>query len=298
LSKKHGTLRAEGTFKRVTDAVEVAPYKERAVARRIIRMVTKADHDISDREIDFEERYGNILSWTRYQSKNRPYETKTMILQEAFDNDLYLYTKYTSGNQRKKLEFNELLEVLLQAASTLHEMHEDGLAHRDVKIKNVLYRKTSDGKVEAKLIDFGHSYRIDEGKYPKKRAKGYGTLRYTSPDALEFPKNTSNPRLLAQAEDMYALGCLIYEVYFQKVLPWGSDTYKACKDKENGQQHRQKAIKLQKKEAKRLLEKSQEKPGKPESELMWICARLLEPDPKLRMRMPEFLVALKELKNP
>lgn len=295
LSKKYGTLEAEGTFKKVTDAVEVSPFQETASAHRVVRMVSKIDHEISDREIELEERYGQILSWTRYPAKNRPYETKTCIIQEAYDSDLYLFTKYTSSHDRKKLSTQEIVEILSQVTQTLHQMHEDGFAHHDFKVKNVLIRRNQKGKIEAKLIDFGHSFRINKERYAKKRAKGYGTLRYTSPDTLEHPKDLSDINLLAKADDMFALGCLMYEVYFQKRLPWADDTYKACKDKEN-KSHRVDAVKIITKKAHQLYEMSRDTKDRKESEFLKIMSRLLEPDPRKRMKIAEFLVALSELK--
>jgi serine/threonine protein kinase len=296
LSKRNGLLQAEGTFKRVTDAVEVAPFKDSASAQRVVRSVSKEDHEITDKELELERQYGKILSWARYDAKHR-HETKTMILQEGFDNDLYLYTKYTPANERQKLPLNELVEVLLQVGETLQEMHADGYVHRDFKVKNVLYRKGTDGKVEAKLIDFGHSYRPDHERYPRKRAKGYGTLRYTSPEALEFPKDISDPRLLAQAEDMYAIGCLIYEIYFQKELPWGSDTYKACKKDDPDGERRERAIKLQKRETTKLLDMSRDREGTLDGDILFIMSRLLEPNPRRRIKMPALLEALKRLQT-
>jgi len=296
LSKKHGALKAEGAFKRVTDAIDVTPLEKGLKARRVVRLISKAYEEISSKELAFEELYGKILNWMHYASKRRTKETKTQILDEAFDHDLYIFTAYTPEEQRKKLPFPELLQVLQDVGRTLSKMHQDGVVHHDFKTKNVLYRKLPSGKVEAKIIDFGHCYKPRESStYLKKRKKGYGTLRYTSVDALENPRLKDDVRALAKAEDMYALGSLIYELYFQKPTPWGSEVYKALKATENRERHRKKAIRLQRETAHELADLSNRTNGDIETEFIWIISRLLEPNPQSRMKIGEFTNALKKV---
>ena len=54
-----------------------------------------------------------------------------------------LYVYHLLPERRKKISLEEMLDVLEDVGKTLLKMHEDGLVHRDVKAKNVLYRKTS-----------------------------------------------------------------------------------------------------------------------------------------------------------
>lgn len=296
LSKKHGTLKAEGAFKRVTDAIDVTPYDKTLKARRVVRLVSKAYEEISERELIFEELYGKILSWMHYTSKHRSRESKTQILEEAFDHDMYVFTEYTPVENRKKLPLQELLQVLQDVSHTLSKMHHEGAVHHDFKTKNVLYRKLASGKVEAKVIDFGHCYRPKETQvYLRKRKKGYGTLRYTSVDALENPRLKDDIRSLAKAEDMYALGSFIYELYFQKATPWGSEVYKALKGTENREKHRKKAIRLQRDTAKDLANQANTGPAGQDTEMVWIISRLLDPSPHSRMKIDEFTNALKNV---
>jgi hypothetical protein len=294
LSKSHGDLQAEGAFKRVSDAVEVSLNENGATARRVAHVRNKADEYVPYSELVYERAYGQLITWLRYQSKNRPEETKTLMLQEVYDHDMYVFTEFWPKETRKKISLEEMIVVLEAVGETLLQMHEDGVVHRDFKAKNVLYRKTTDGKVEAKVIDFGHTYVPKESHYVKKRKRGYGTLRYTAPDLLENPSMKGNPFELAKAEDAYALGEFLYECYLQKASPWGSHAYRALK--KGSDEDRQKAIKLQKKEAARLAKESEKKTDPAERQLYWIMSRLLEPDPKKRMLIPEFMSALYDLK--
>ncbi len=298
LSKSHGELYAEGAFKRVSDAVEIAIKGETATAaRRVAHVRNKADEYVPESEIEYERRYGKIISWLRYSAKNRPYETKTIFLQEVYDHDLYIFTEFTPEERRKTISLEDLVSVLYDAGKTLLKMHEDGLAHRDVKAKNVLYMKDSNGKVHGKLIDYGHTYVPTAESQLRKRKRGYGTLRYTSPDVLEKPSLKGDPLFLAKAEDAYALGEMIYEVYLQQATPWGSLAYRALKGKSKAKEKRKEAIRLQKEEAAYIDEISKTPPKTLEKELFAITARLLEPNPFKRMQLPEFMRALRNLKS-
>ncbi len=298
LSKSHGDLYAEGAFKRVSDAVEVALSGDTAIAaRRVAHVRNKADEYIPESEIEYELRYGKIISWLRYNAKNRPYETKTLILQEVYDHDLYIFTEFTPEEKRKTISLEDLLIVLHDVGKALLKMHEDGIVHRDVKAKNVLFKKDSSGRVHGKLIDFGHAYIPTKESQLRKRKRGYGTLRYTAPDLLEHPSLKGDPLFLAKAEDAYALGEMIYEVYLQEANPWGSLAYRALKNKSKAKEKRKEAIRLQKQEAAYVYEASKTPPKTPEKELFWIMSRLLEPDPFKRMTIPEFMKALRNLKS-
>ncbi len=299
LSKSNGMLNAQGAFKRVSDAIQVTLHKDKAKARSIAHVRNKADEYIPKYELEYEHRYGKVITWLRYKSKNRPDETKTLMLQEVYDHDLYVFTEFTDEEYRKKISFEDLLVVFEKAGRTLLKMHKDGVVHRDVKAKNILYRKSKDGKVSGRLIDFGHAYEPDSTTQFRKRNKGYGTLRYTAPDLLEKPNMKGDPLFLAKAEDAYALGECIYEVYLQLANPWGSIAYRALKkkDKEKADEQRKEAVRLQKEEAALLAREAKSHPHTLEKELFGIMAKLLEPNPKKRMTIPEFMEALYDLKG-
>ncbi|MCE5294532.1 MAG: protein kinase [Chlamydiales bacterium] len=296
LSKSKGELDATGAFKRVSDAIEVAIKGDTALARRVAHVRNRPDEHIPSSELEFEMLYGDVISWTRYKSKNRPDETKTLLLQEVYDHDLYIFTEFTPEEKRKKISIDDMIDVLEIAGKSLLKLHEDGIVHRDVKAKNILYRKGANGQVFAKLIDFGHCYEPDKSSQLRKRTKGYGTLRYTAPDLLENPGMKGDPLFLAKAEDAYALGECIYEVYLQQATPWGSLAYRALKKKKDHEENRETAIRLQKEEAAYIAQEAKKLPEGKEKELFRIMARLLEPNPKKRMQMPELVRALYDLK--
>ena len=94
----------------------------------------------------------------------------------------------------------EALWILEQMASALDAAHAADLVHRDVKPGNILL----DGE-RAVLTDFGLSKML--GSQARLTAPGrmVGTAQYLSPEQIRGEEVT-------QAADVYALGCVIYEM--------------------------------------------------------------------------------------
>ncbi|MBS0655507.1 MAG: protein kinase, partial [Verrucomicrobia bacterium] len=208
-------------------------------------------------------------------------------------------TGYTSFQKRKRLPFTELLTILSTISKTIAEMHTNGVVHQDIKVKNVLYRKDEQGNVEAKLIDFGHSYRPSKTRATNKsNGHHYGTVRYSSPELLNTESQLPTIFEQRKAEDMYALGCLIYELSYQKPLPWDDDMYVALKDSSVRDERGKLALSIHNEEVEKLLESSRTAPGSilsPQKQLEQICAHLLDSNPKTRFTIAEFQAALEKI---
>lgn len=91
----------------------------------------------------------------------------------------------------------------------LGAMHGAGVGHLDVKASNVIVR---DGGVPV-LVDFGLSGR--------KLRPGCGTVEYTAPEVLGVAPDGYVPT--PPAADIYAFGCLAYELLTSHVLFEGQD---------------------------------------------------------------------------
>jgi hypothetical protein len=296
LSGKHGALEASGGFKKVTDAIQLMQNEAgEPVAKRMVKLVNKADKLIYDKELEYEKRFGNIDSIIYYKPKYANSNDKTAILADAYDHDMYIYTGYTSTEKRQKLSFGELLTVLEQIGNALQKMHSEGVVHRDVKTKNILFQKTAVDGIKVKLCDFGHTDEPKNEIVHVSKARRHGTVRYSAPEVLEFSSGKHNPFFEQKAIDMYGLGMVIYELFYQKPCPWAHDVFRALKH--NEKDSKVKALSAQKKKAVELFEESAQEPHTPERGLITIMAKLLDPDFTQRMQIDEFQIALANLKE-
>jgi serine/threonine protein kinase len=102
---------------------------------------------------------------------------------------------------RTSIPWREATEVALQIAEGLAHAHENGVVHRDLKPANVFI--STDGRVL--LGDFGLA---KDASAASLTADGLtvGTCQYMSPEQIQGRRDISG------AADLYALGCLIYEM--------------------------------------------------------------------------------------
>lgn len=103
---------------------------------------------------------------------------------------------------RKHIDVAQAFEVLQGIANGLMAMHQTGIAHLDLKPGNVIVRGFWSGSVTPVLVDFGLSGR--------RLRPGCGTPNYAAPEI--WGSQGADLALDARAADVYALGCLAYEV--------------------------------------------------------------------------------------
>jgi eukaryotic-like serine/threonine-protein kinase len=129
---------------------------------------------------------------------------------KSADDVPYLVMEFLDGEtlaqitERGALSFAAQLGVAAQIASALAALHAAGVIHCDVKPENVfvLGRGRWSGWPRIKVIDFGVSRSIDEP--PAEDSSIAGTPAYMAPEQWR-----GRP---APASDVYALGCLLYEL--------------------------------------------------------------------------------------
>jgi serine/threonine protein kinase len=134
------------------------------------------------------------------------------------DGRVYLVLDYVDGwtlgewVERKHPTAHEILRVFVKIATALAYMHARGVLHRDLKLINILIRK-SDG--EPVIIDFScatHTRAEDltDGGLPP------GTDRYRAPEAFRFlreHKDEHRARYAFQvADEIFAVGAMLYEL--------------------------------------------------------------------------------------
>lgn len=125
------------------------------------------------------------------------------------DGLLYFVMPFVEGDSlRDRLEregplpLDETVQIARQVASALDYAHSRGLVHRDVKPANVLFQGG-----QAVVCDFGIAKVASEAQDRLTRTGvAVGTLTYMSPEQA-----TGDGEIDGRA-DVYALGCLVYEM--------------------------------------------------------------------------------------
>jgi serine/threonine-protein kinase len=100
----------------------------------------------------------------------------------------------------------ELLNIAIQLASALHEAHERGVVHRDLKPGNIILTPSG----QAKVLDFGLAQLMPTVDQTTVQSVSLGsslagTLPYLSPEQLQGTRPDSR-------SDLYALGIILYEM--------------------------------------------------------------------------------------
>jgi serine/threonine-protein kinase len=123
---------------------------------------------------------------------------------------LYLTTPFVVGEnlakrikREERLAVDDAASIASQVASALDYAHGRGVIHRDIKPENILL---SDGRVV--LADFGISraMAVDESTQITRTGVALGTPEYMSPEQI------LGVSALDARSDIYALGCVVYEM--------------------------------------------------------------------------------------
>ncbi len=132
------------------------------------------------------------------------------------DGEIFIAMAYIDGPsladkiKERPLPLDEALGIASQIAEALHEAHEQGVVHRDIKPQTILL--TSKGQV--KVLDFGLASLTGRSKLTK-TGTTLGTPAYMSPEQLEGKK-------VDRRADVWALGCVLYEMLTQRT-PFDAD---------------------------------------------------------------------------
>src|SRR5262249_27321181 len=118
---------------------------------------------------------------------------------QGIDLDTYIERKGT-------LDPQDALNLLIQAAKALAQVHKQGLVHRDIKPSNFLITKKGNRPL-VKLTDLGLAREVDDDEFRVTRTgTTVGTVDYMSPEQAR------NSRLADIRSDIYSLGCTLYHM--------------------------------------------------------------------------------------
>lgn len=111
--------------------------------------------------------------------------------------DVVVSQKYVKGDKHK---IRMILRDILRGVAFLHSK---SIAHLDLKICNVMGKKTPEGKTIYKLIDFGFSRKIPANKPVHFPGKNYGTFPYKAPEVMLSS-------LHGQKSDIWSIGAIAW----------------------------------------------------------------------------------------
>ena len=103
--------------------------------------------------------------------------------------------------QRGKLPWREAVECAMQICAALAHAHQIGVIHRDLKPANLFLAE--DGRV--KVGDFGLARDLNNSRLTMD-GQTVGTCRYMPPEQI------GGEAELSGATDLYAVGCILYEM--------------------------------------------------------------------------------------
>ncbi|MBX3201657.1 MAG: protein kinase [Labilithrix sp.] len=129
---------------------------------------------------------------------------RVFLVMELLDGKTLDVHAERGDGDRGGLPWREATTLAIQVARALEAAHHAGLVHRDLKPQNLFL--TSDG--ELKLLDFGVAMALADTADSEKRQKGFavfGTPEYMSPEQV------AGEPVDARC-DLYALGCVLYEL--------------------------------------------------------------------------------------
>ena len=134
----------------------------------------------------------------------------------------YIALEYVRGhsladiidNERQEvLTFDRVVNIIIDVAKALKQVHSLDILHRDIKPSNIIL--TQDDTI--KLLDFGIAL-TEDGLDLTGTGMIVGTFVYSSPEQ-------NQGRILDERSDLYALGCVFFEMLTgQRALPGNSMT--------------------------------------------------------------------------
>ncbi|KAH0500283.1 Sperm motility kinase X [Microtus ochrogaster] len=114
------------------------------------------------------------------------------------------------------LQQTQAQHIFCQIVCAVHYCHDNDIAHRDIKLDNILL----DGKGNIKLCDFGMAIRVRSGQ----RCKGFcGTIEYCAPELFYDTEYD------ARAVDIWSMAVVLYAMVTAS-FPFKARTYSDMKE--------------------------------------------------------------------
>lgn len=144
-----------------------------------------------------------------------PNIVRVLVFGRTEDDLLLLAMEYVEGEELRKhvglspMEERTAIKIMKQACSAVAEAHDLGIIHRDLKPENILLTNFRGEENFVKILDFGIAkikYAEDrQGTQLTEAGTVHGTPEFISPEQAQAEE-------LDGRSDIYALGCILYEM--------------------------------------------------------------------------------------
>ncbi|KAJ3083517.1 3-phosphoinositide dependent protein kinase-1, partial [Quaeritorhiza haematococci] len=211
----------EGSYSTVVYAKELSTSREFAVK------ILDKKHIIKEKKVKYVQIEKEVLNRI-----NHPFIVKLFYtFQDAYS--LYFVLEYVRngdllGYIRKMGSFDLTCArfYIAEIVDAIEHLHENNIIHRDLKPENILINH----KMHIKITDFGSAKIMDgadtqpaepassDSSPRKKRNSFVGTAEYCSPELL-------NDRAVSPASDVWAIGCILYQLLAGRPPFKGSNEY-------------------------------------------------------------------------
>lgn len=136
------------------------------------------------------------------------FHDRPFLVMELLDGES-LYDRMTRIRQ---LKISTALKIMRQVVRGLAKAHQAGVVHRDLKPENIFLTRDTEGRLLAKIVDFGLAkfYEGRDGTDEKsarltREGALFGTPAYMSPEQAKGQGEVDH------RADLWALGCIVYE---------------------------------------------------------------------------------------
>jgi serine/threonine protein kinase len=129
-------------------------------------------------------------------------ETQIGVMELANAGDLKDFARANPGSP-------ELYRLLKEVLQGLEYLHGKGIIHRDLKAQNILLVRQDDGRLTAKISDFGISK--DTGAGGQSSSMMVGTVEYMAPEQFS-PAKFGIDGKVANNLDLWSFGIMVHEL--------------------------------------------------------------------------------------
>ena len=144
---------------------------------------------------------------------------KFILFQKLYKSNLKnIYNKKELFLKEKLIDASGINKISLDLISSLYDLHQKKIMHRDIKPDNILI-DYSDGVFSALFTDFGLSMHEEDYEL---RIKHSGTPIFNSPRYWQTfeEDNTEENGLFQYYDDIWALGISLYYLKFARYPSW------------------------------------------------------------------------------